>query len=121
MNRLFATLLASTLSGSVVTLPRAVAGPTAAGVPAAGASARQPILDQDARLDQRVTVRLKKSPLSAVVAALGEQAGVALKAASGVADEPVIVYATDQPAREVMHQIALLFRYRCWRMPPASS
>jgi hypothetical protein len=115
MNRLIATFLAATISGSVVSLPSAIASPKVLPVPAGGASARQPILDQDARLDRRVTLRLKKSSLSAVVAELGQQAGVALKASPGVADEPAIVYASDQPAGEVMHQLARLFRYRWTR------
>jgi hypothetical protein len=114
MNRLFATFLVGALVAAAVTQPPASAVATAA----AGDSARQPILDQDTRLDQRVTLRLKKSPLSAVVAELGRQTGVARKANRGVADEPAIVYATDQPAREVMHQLTLLFHYRWTRQGP---
>lgn len=79
------------------------------------ASGRQPLLDQDARLDRPVTLRLKKSPLSAIVAALGQQAGVTLEATPGVADEPAIVFVTDQPAKEVMHHLAQLLHYRWTR------
>src|SRR5688572_15918485 len=66
------------------------------------------------RLEKRVTLRIGKSPLSEVVAELGRKAGVRLRAAAEVADEPAIVYAFDQPAGEVMRQLASLFDYR-WR------
>jgi hypothetical protein len=73
-----------------------------------------PILAQDPRLDKPVTLRLRKCPLSTVTAALGGQIGVTLTASPEVADEPAIVYATAQPAKQVMQHLALLFNYR-WR------
>lgn len=114
MKRLFITFLAGTLAGSLAAPLTAQSAPTSTS-PSVGTTARQPILDQDPRLEQRVTLRLKKSPLSEVVTAIGKQIGVALTAAANAADEPAIVYASDQPAREVMHQIAVLFGYRWTR------
>jgi hypothetical protein len=75
----------------------------------------QRILDEDARLRKGVTLRFHKSPLSDVVAELGRQVGVALTADQDVADEPAIVYAVDQPARDVMRHLAQLFNYRWTR------
>src|SRR5262245_4310521 len=83
----------------------------AAAVPARGAG-EDPPLEKDARLAKKVTLRLKKSALSEVLAELGRQVGVRLTAAAGVADEPAVVYATEQPAAEVMRQLASLFDYR---------
>ncbi|MCC2670835.1 MAG: hypothetical protein K0Q72_3306, partial [Armatimonadetes bacterium] len=65
----------------------------------------------DTRLDRPVTLRLGKSPLSRVLAEVGKQSGVALTPAPEVADEPAIVFVREQPAREVLRHLALLFRY----------
>lgn len=75
----------------------------------------QAILTQDPRLVQPVTLRMKKSPLSAVAAALSRETSVVMTAARDVADEPAIVYVAAQPARAVMHQLAQVFNYRWTR------
>src|SRR3989442_308933 len=99
MRRQHLTLLTLFL---VIWLPsRGVAAPNADRT-----GAMQPILQQDPRLDHKVTLRLKKSSLSAVAAEMRQQAGVEMTAAADVADEPAIVYAAEQPAREVMHHLA---------------
>jgi hypothetical protein len=90
-------------------------GATGRRATAARLAARQPLLGQDARLETAVTLRLRESPLAAVVAEIGRQAGVAMKAAPEVAEERAIVVATDQPAKEVMHHLASLFHYRWTR------
>jgi hypothetical protein len=84
-----------------------LAGASAAGLQPASSGGKA-----DPRLGHKVTLRLKRSPLSDVVAELGRQAGVKMTAAADVADEPAIVFATEQPASEVMRQIASLFGYR---------
>lgn len=66
----------------------------------------------DARLDVKVTLQLKRTPLSEVAARLASEAGVPLRVAPEAADEPVVLWVTDQPAREVMRQLALLFQAR---------
>lgn len=68
----------------------------------------------DPRLTKQVSLELRKAPLSEVVARLGVAAGVTMRAAREVADEPAVVVVRDRPAREVMRQLALLFDYR-WR------
>jgi hypothetical protein len=84
--------------------------------PAAGAArgtaARQQLLDQDPRLEKRVTLRQKRSPLSAVVAELARQTEVSLRASANVADEPALLFVTEQPAKEVMHQLSTHFGFR---------
>lgn len=67
---------------------------------------------QDPRLDKKVTLRLKRAPLSEVVAEIGKQTGAAITARAEVADEPAIVWVTAQPAAEVMRQLAALFGFR---------
>lgn len=105
--RILATLLlAARLSASAL----------AASDPAAGSDVPiQPIIEQDTHLQQRVTLHLKRRPLSAVVAEIGAKSGVTLTAASDVADEPAIVYVTDQPAKDVMHHLSTLFNFRWTR------
>lgn len=67
---------------------------------------------QDPRLEKKVTLHLKRTPLSGVLKELAKQTGATLDARSDLADEPAIVYATDQPAAEVMRQLAGMFGYR---------
>lgn len=81
-------------------------------------ASNEPKLPADARLDKAVTLKLRKSPLSEVAAALSREAGVTVRAAEGVADEPAMVWIKEQPAREVMRQLAKLFDYR-WRVSGA--
>jgi len=77
------------------------------------------VLGADRRLDKSVTLRVKRDPLSDVVSELRRQTGVRIEAAAGVADEPAIVFVSEQPARDVMGQIAALFDYT-WRRYGAS-
>lgn len=87
----------------------------AAGVPAAAENARRfRILEDDSRLDARVTLRLKRAPLSDVATALAQQTAVRMRAPAETADEPAFVYVDAQPARDVMRQLALLFNFQ-WR------
>jgi hypothetical protein len=92
--------------------PAFAAPPTPQSTASAGV---QSSLQQDARLGKKVSLRLRKSPLSTVLAELGRQTGVALTASPEVADEPAIMFVTDQPAREVMHHLATLFNFRWTR------
>src|SRR5687767_12746892 len=78
----------------------------------AGAQSGEAALAGDARLEKKVTLKLKKTPLSEVTAELGRLAGVTLRTTPETADEPAVVHVTDQPAREVMRQLARLFDFR---------
>jgi hypothetical protein len=114
MVRLLALLLVSTLVAPALAAPPAPASAgSAAGAPSQPA-ARQRLLDEDPRLEKRVTLRLKRNPLSEVVAELARQTEVAMQTSADVADEPTLLSVTDQPTKEVMHQLATLFGYR-WR------
>jgi hypothetical protein len=84
---------------------------TLAAVPAPAQRA-EATLAQDPRLDRRVTLQLRKAPLSDVTAELGRLAEVNLTTTSDTADEPAVVRVTDQPAREIMRQLARHFGYR---------
>src|SRR5438105_2521536 len=68
-----------------------------------------PALADDPRLDRPVSLRLKRAPLSAVLAELDRQTGARLAASTDTADEPAIVLVREQPAKELMRQLALLF------------
>lgn len=70
------------------------------------------VFPDDPRLAARVTLKLKKSPLSRVTAELSQATGATLRTAADMADEPAVVWVTDQPAREVMRQVAALFGCR---------
>src|SRR5262249_21371742 len=83
-------------------------------------AARQRLLNEDPRLEKRVKLRLKRSPLSEVVAELARQTEVAIRASADVADEPALLFVTDQPAKEVMHHLATLFGYRWTRLGNAA-
>jgi hypothetical protein len=117
MKHLLVTLIAAIVA-PVVAAPSPVH--TGWGREAAGAVVdRQPLLEQDLRLQKAVTLRLNRRPLSAVTAELGRQAGVQIRASLDVADEPVILFLTDRPVREVMHRLASLLGYRWRRTGPA--
>lgn len=80
-------------------------------LPAAGSPAVAPAasLDPgDARLDPRVTLRLSRVPLAAVLAELGRQTRVTLGVDPELAGEPVLVQVSGQPAREVLNHLAKL-------------
>ena len=68
----------------------------------------------DPALRTPITLHLGKTPLSEVVAELGRKAGVPLQTSADAADEPAVVWVTNQPARDVMRHLAELFNYR-WR------
>ena len=109
MHRWFAICL----TGAAIVSPPGFAAPMAA-VTVERPVPIPPILNQDARLGKKVTLRLRKSPLSRAAAEVGQQIGVTMTTAPEVADEPAIVYVTAQPARQVMQHLATLFNYR-WR------
>jgi hypothetical protein len=100
-------------------LPASAPAGTAAGEPSRPV-ARQRLLEQDPRLEKPVTLRLRRSPLSAVVAELARQTEVAMRSSTDVADEPALLFVTNQPAKEVMHQLATHFGYRWTRLPSPS-
>jgi hypothetical protein len=106
-------LLTSVAVPALASLSPAPAAGSAAGTTPRPA-ARQPLLEQDPRLEKPVTLRRRRSPLSAIVAELARQSDVAMQTSADVADEPALLFVTDQPAKEVMHQLATLFGFR-WR------
>lgn len=73
-----------------------------------------PASSSDARLDKRVHLELEKTTLGRAVDALARAAGARLTVARDVADEPVLLFAHDQPARTIMDQLAELLDYT-WR------
>jgi hypothetical protein len=88
-----------TLSGSI-----ALAAPSEQGkskTPFAG----------DGRLEKRVTLELAKAPLNEALAEVTRQTGVKLVALERAADEPVALCVREQPAAEVLRQIAELLGY----------
>src|SRR5207237_279131 len=66
----------------------------------------------DARLFQKVTLRLKAASLEELCRQMSAATGVALRAARGVGDEKVTVLIEDRPAREVMRAVARLLDYQ---------
>jgi hypothetical protein len=98
-----------------------VAFPRLASAAAGGAALRDAIhrYEQEARvidprLFARVSFQLKAAPLTDFCALLAKQTGVELTAGRGVADENVTLFLKDQPARDVMREVARLFGYQ-WR------
>jgi hypothetical protein len=116
MIRFIGSILLTTAVGTALASPSPA---STAGV-ALRPVARQRLLDQEPRLEKRVTLRLRRGPLSEVVAELARQTEVAMRASVDVADEPAVVIVTEQPARDVMHQIATNFGYRWSRIEKAS-
>jgi hypothetical protein len=102
-------LLAAALPAAVLAAPRP--GPAVHPAPTIPA-----FYDADARLAKRVTMRMAKSPLAKIAAALQRQTGVRLEAMGEVADEPAILFAFDRPLKDVMVHLALLFDYRWDRL-----
>jgi hypothetical protein len=83
--------------------------------PARGEKSPLPrFLREEPRLAKPVTLRFRRDPVSRVLAEIGRQAGVSLRTTVDTADEPAIVWVSDQPSSEVLHQLALLFNYQ-WR------
>jgi hypothetical protein len=113
MARLFALLLVNLwVAPAVAATPSANPLGAASGRPTPVAAR---LLDEDPRLQKPVTLRLKRSPLAAVVAELDRQTGVPMRATSDVSDEPVFLFVTEQPAGEVMRHLATLLGYRWTR------
>lgn len=76
-------------------------------------------LAQDERLAKAVTLRCRRRPVADVLTEITRQTGVTISAASEVAEEPVVVYMHDRPAREVMQHLAEHFNYQ-WRRGTAN-
>lgn len=71
-------------------------------------SARADYLD-DGRTARGATLTCPRVPLSACLRALSEATGIALTAAPGLADEPLVGYVPQRPVREMMDALAELF------------
>lgn len=96
---------------AAVLLVCALAGGGAHAAPAAeGGKSRSPFAG-DARLEKRVTLEFAKLPLSEALAEITRQTGVKLIALERAADEPVALYVKEQPAAEVLRQVAELLGY----------
>lgn len=76
----------------------------------AQSGARSP-LASDARLDKRVTVHWKKATLYDALKELSRSTGVQLAPDRALVDEPVMVSATNVPARQVLEQIGTLLHF----------
>lgn len=76
----------------------------------AQSAARSP-LASDGRLDKRVTVHWKKATLYDALKELSRDTGVQLAPDRALVDEPVMVSATDVPARQVLEQLGTLLHF----------
>jgi hypothetical protein len=85
-----------------------VAGGAAAGAPEAA-------LDQDARLQTKVTLGWKDRPLGEALAALGQEIHVPLRASRDTADDGVTLFVAQRPATEVMGLLARHFEFQWYR------
>ena len=95
-----------------IPLPRVAAG---AGAEAALRGALLQYAEEakvvDARLFRKISMQHKGASLQEVCADLQRQTGVRFAAARGVQDEKVTILLEDQPARDVMREVARLFGY----------
>ncbi|WP_309715714.1 hypothetical protein, partial [Armatimonas sp.] len=91
-----------------VPLPR-VAALTAGGEALVGYARERQIVD--ARLQRKVTLRLKATSLSQLCQKLSEETGIMLSAGRGVADDNLTIFCTGRPLREVMRQVAELLGF----------
>jgi hypothetical protein len=98
-------LLAASLM--LLALSGAVAG---AAPPSEAGKSRSPFAG-DTRLEKRITLEFAKTPLNEALADVTRQTGVKLVALERAADEPVALYVRDQPAAEVLRQVAELLGY----------
>src|ERR1043166_6895254 len=106
MIRFFGFLLLTSLAAAAMASPSSPPpGASGAGVTSRPV-VRQRLLDEDPRLEKPVTLRSPRPSLPAVVAELPRKTEVRMRASIHVADEPALLFVTDQPAREVMHQLA---------------
>ncbi len=74
-------------------------------------SALTSVLAGEPRLEKLVTLRLREDPLVDLLEQVGRETGVALAATSDTADERVILFARERPAREVLARVAEHFDY----------
>ena len=81
-----------------------------AGPVLAQSGARSP-LTSDTRLDKRVTVHWKKATLFDALKELSQRTGAQLAPDRALVDEPVMVSATDVPARQVLEQMGRLLHF----------
>src|SRR5688500_7460783 len=88
----------------------ALGASAALAAPREEAKSRSPFAG-DARLEKRVTLEHAKIPLGEALAEITRQTGVKLVALERAADEPVALYVKEQPAAEVLRQVAELFGY----------
>lgn len=68
-------------------------------------------LAADARLDKHVTVRWKKATLFEALKELSRSTGAQLAPDRALVDEPVMISATDVPARQVLDQLGTLLHF----------
>jgi len=81
-----------------------------AGPVLAQSGARSP-LAADTRLDKHVTVHWKKATLVDALKELSQRTGTQLAPDRALVDEPVMISATDVPARKVLEQIGTLLHF----------
>jgi hypothetical protein len=83
------------------------------GPAAAGPAPR--VLEQEERLTKRIDVAAKAEALADLVGRIARETGAPLEAAEEVADERVVLFAHDRPAREVLAHVAEHFDYQWTR------
>jgi hypothetical protein len=79
--------------------------------PVLAQSAGRSPLAADARLDKHVTVRWKKATLFEALKELSKSTGAQLAPDRTLVDEPVMISATDVPARQVLDQMGTLLHF----------
>src|SRR5437588_6002214 len=99
-----------TTRAAALSLLLVLVAPIAVAKPAETEKSRSPFAG-DARLEKRVTLAYPKVPLSEALADITKQPGVKLVALERAADEPVALFVKEQPAAEVLRQIAELLGY----------
>jgi hypothetical protein len=73
-----------------------------------------PSFSGDRRLEAKVSLLRRKTPVDRVLREVQERTGVSLTAAPEVSAEPVIVVVAERPAREVLSELAALLQFQ-WR------
>ena len=74
----------------------------------------QATLDDDTRLQPRITLWLKMEPLREVLRTVSKQTGVPVRCQDAIQHHKVSIFEEDRPAAEILTQLASLLRY-AWR------
>jgi hypothetical protein len=82
---------------------------------AASPDERESPLDRDSRLDVKLSLAEKDRPLGDIVAGLGREINVPLRASRDIADDRATLFLDDRPAVEVLGLVARQFDFQWYR------